>query len=799
MKGRPPGALLRDVLVAAGERDADAARPPARSRGEWLMGRPSLPPLLFVALSMWLGIVLGVEALFDAAAPFRLGVALAGAAGLSVGLPLLLRGHPLVGCLVVGLALGLVLGAAQAHSLALSQDALLHAPGPFVCEVERDSRASSYGVTATAHVVGGPRVLLQLPRKASLLVGDRVVIRGGFKAPAGQSARSRWEDGVAATATAGSVELADATSPLAPMRELRRAAVGMLQDAAVDGPVGRDEAAAFLGAVVLGHAAELYESPLYQTVKVDGIAHMVAVSGAHLVIVCGAVAAALRRAAVRRPLAIGLQLAVLCAYLVLTGMPVSALRAAAMSAAGLLSFFGGRRPYALGGLSACIIVLLAADPAAAFSTSFLLSAAATLGIVLFSGLFAELLGGALHMPAGIVRDAVALTFASSLITGPVSACLFAQVSLIAPVSNIVATLAFPAICIGGFCVILLAVAIPPAAGAVLGLAFVPLGGFIAALELLAGLPLAAVPVAVGPVAAVLLSIAVPAFLWLRWPRPRRRGIAWAAVAMATVVLAMGISPLMRGDSLTALDVGQGDAILVQSRGRALLVDTGTDDVALLKGLAQQGASHLDAVLVTHPDDDHCGSLPALQGVVGVDRVLVAADLLGEDDEGCAALRSQAARLVGADGVIGLHAGDEVTVGDVSLSVVGPDAFHDGGGNADSLVLLLSAGEGGPRALLCGDAEAQTIDAYLDAGRVGGVDILKVGHHGSRASLDDSILSRLRPEVALVSVGAGNRYGHPTDEALACLARAGSAVFRTDEDGAITCLLGAGGVTVRCER
>lgn len=128
-----------------------------------------------------------------------------------------------------------------------------------------------------------------------------------------------------------------------------------------------------------------------------------------------------------------------------------------------------------------------------------------------------------------------------------------------------------------------------------------------------------------------------------------------------------------------------------------------------------------------------------------------------------------------------------------MQVVWPRRFEDEGGNADSLCLKALAdvdGDGSTdwTALLVGDAERDQVKELLDTGAAEGVDIYKVGHHGSKNALDEQVAFALSPKISLVSVGAGNRYGHPAAKTLEILESAGSRVLRTDESGDVSCKL-----------
>lgn len=270
--------------------------------------------------------------------------------------------------------------------------------------------------------------------------------------------------------------------------------------------------------------------------------------------------------------------------------------------------------------------------------------------------------------------------------------------------------------------------------------------------------------------------------------------------MACALAAALLVPRLAGTQIVMLDVGQGDAFLLRSQGASVLIDTGNQDQLLREALARQGIAKLDAVLISHADDDHCGSLDALASVVEVNRVCVAAGALECPCESCAQLRQSAQAAASGGEVVGLEVGDALAVGCLTLQVIWPHEFAEEGGNADSLTLLASAdidadGSADVTALFCGDAEVEQLAMMLDEKAVGEVDVLKVGHHGSKAALSAEVAEALSPALALVSVGEGNRYGHPADVTLQLLEEAGATVLRTDVAGDVSCKLTASGVRV----
>ena len=801
---------MKHLLVETGERDARASAwgDEEPNRAEWLARRPSLPPLFFLASALWVGTALAIDGLFGMGFEECLALFLMGSAGALVSVYAFWRGGTLFGCVILGLSLGCLLGSAHAAQTLSAQAKLQETAGSISVRAIQDSRSGSYGASFRARAESGETVRIYIPGDKQVLVGDILRITTKWRAPSDQSARESWRKGIAAVTTVDEIVSVGDYGIAAFLRGFRRRAIDEVQlhaDASISGlSFETSEASGMLSAVVLGYTDGLYDGDLYQAVKVDGLAHLVAVSGAHLVIVSGFVGAAIRRTSMPRAVGIVLQVMLILAYLVLTGAPTSAIRAAIMATLGFAAYFGARRPYALGALSCCVIGIIALDPSAAYSVSLLLSASATAGIVLFADYLIEVFCGALGFGRGIVSESLALTFSASMFTIPASVFLFSQVSLIAPIANIVTTPAFPLLCIGGFLAITAGVALGELGSLLLTLFLACIQLLCELLKVLSHIPFASIPASFDELIAVLLAIVPAIVLWIAWPRPTVRGICGLTAALGVAGMAFILNPLIRPDTVTMLDIGQGDAILVQSEGRAMLIDTGNQDSALLGGIASCGAWHIDAVLISHPDDDHCGSLDALQGVVGVDRILVAKDLLEDDQGNCTRMRNTAFSMVGKEGTVGLQVGDSVRIGKVWMDVVGPDGYQDDGGNADSLVMLMryDADEDGiddVRGLFCGDAEASKVGQYIGKGRIGDIDLYKVGHHGSREAVDRAMLDAIRPEISIVSVGANNRYGHPSPDTIEQLEDAGSRVFRTDEQGAITCVLEKEGIMVRTQR
>jgi competence protein ComEC len=238
--------------------------------------------------------------------------------------------------------------------------------------------------------------------------------------------------------------------------------------------------------------------------------------------------------------------------------------------------------------------------------------------------------------------------------------------------------------------------------------------------------------------------------------------------------------------VTALDIGQGDATLIETPDARVLVDTGPPGIALRRQL--RAVKRLDVLVLTHPQLDHIGDAPRLLAETPVGLVL----------DGRGADRTPLSRSI--DGPVRIHrtrllaaeSGQRLTVGSLRLDVLWPPAAgRVPGGDPNDRAIVFVARAFGRSVLLTADAESNVLSAL----QLPQVDLLKVSHHGSADPGLPTILDRLRPQAAVIEVGKHNEYGHPTKPTLAALARASVSVFRTDQDGAVRFDLGPADVRV----
>jgi beta-lactamase superfamily II metal-dependent hydrolase len=272
-------------------------------------------------------------------------------------------------------------------------------------------------------------------------------------------------------------------------------------------------------------------------------------------------------------------------------------------------------------------------------------------------------------------------------------------------------------------------------------------------------------------------------------RCTRRGIPLALLLLLATAGALAAQAL----EIRFLDVGQGDAILLRSEGRTALVDAGPSDGVVAK-LRALGVDSLALAVASHNHSDHIGGMDAVLDSFAVANYL--------DNGRPANTRIQRAVLdrVERGGIRYLRATPRtLALGTARLRIIpSPLAGRVDEQNDQSVVIVVE--QGGFRALLSGDSEADEIRALLATDSIPAVQVLKAAHHGSRNGVTPAWLARTRPEVVVISAGAGNSYGHPHARALRYYSAGGRPVYRTDLQGDVVVRVdSAGAYTVSTER
>src|SRR4051812_32744214 len=565
--------------------------------------------------------------------------------------------------------------------------------------------------------------------------------------------------------------------------------------------------AALLRGMVLGEDERLSDS-VRDDFQRSGLAHILAVSGQNVMLLAILVlfAGSLTGLPLRPRLL--LAVALIAVYVPLAGGGPSIQRAGVMGIAGLVAALAGQpaqRWYALGLAAA---VTLAINPRSAGEPGWQLSFAAVAALLVGAAPLTAAFARRLPRP---VAEAGAITVAATLGTAPLMALYFDQVSPASLPANLIAAPAIAPVMWLGMLSAAAAQAGPAFAAPFTALT-APLLVFIqwvahtAADAPLAAIPVHAPPVAVfGAWAAVIGALAVGMRRLTAadrgGARARRVRLAVAVAALAAVGVVVATSRAAGGPPTPArgelvisfLDVGQGDATLIQLDGAAVLVDTGPPDGPILKRLKEAHVKRLDALLLTHAEADHEGAAPAVireyaprtvvDGGAGwktaVQRTLAASGSRDAvPDAGRAREPAQA-----SPAIVVPRAGQILALGGLKLRILWPPAPPPGwkpAGNPNDRAVVARLDASGLSALLTADAETNVTGPL----ELAPVDVLKVAHHGSADPGLPALLARLPPRIAAIEVGRHNTYGHPTPATLAALAAAVPTIVRTDRDGTV---------------
>ncbi|HJR52609.1 MAG TPA: DNA internalization-related competence protein ComEC/Rec2, partial [Gemmatimonadota bacterium] len=553
-------------------------------------------------------------------------------------------------------------------------------------------------------------------------------------------------------------------------------------------------------ALVIGDRREI-DPELTDAFTLTGTLHLLAVSGLHVGFLAALLSAALSFGRISPAARAGWTTLALAGYTSLVGAAPSVVRASVMAGLALASRAGEREVSPWQWWGAAAGGMLAWRPADAFDLGFALSFGSVGGLIALRTPLLALLGAADRGPAfRWISAGVVATTASSAGTLVVQSAAFGWLSpvgfLVNPVAVPLCGVALPLVWVG----LALDAAFPEAlAGPVSSAAGSAMGALILLVSWVSRFSGAWVP---GPVGWALASVTVligAALLSRRLP-----GVG-VLVAASGLALAIASRP-PRGPvwEVTWLDVGQGDAIAIRfPDGATWLVDAGRawdggDEGrrTVLPWLRRQGVQSLEWFVTTHPDLDHIGGagsvlagIPVRRwgsgGPVGSNEAYL--DLVSNPGRG---------RLPRADA---LRAGRRLEQGGVSVDVIHPDEKwvpRDPYAsrippNEGSVAMLMSYGQ--CRLLLTGDLGSPAETALVsDIGDSLRAELLHAGHHGSRHSSSAAFLARVRPEIVVVSAGAGNLYGHPHPDALGRFERVGAAVHRTDRVGTITARCTASG-------
>jgi len=544
---------------------------------------------------------------------------------------------------------------------------------------------------------------------------------------------------------------------------------------------GKDSGA-LLAAITIGRRAEVSEK-LREAFNTTGLAHILSISGTHFGlfsvflygifrIIIGLLPYSLlqRISLYLTPAqaAAAFSLPFMIAYLGLSGGTIPAIRSFIMIGLFLFGLIIGRKGFWLNSLLFAALVIALWDPDSMFSLSFQLSFLAVLFIGFTIGQTDP--GEKESRLRRYLKNSILLTLSASLGTAPLVAYSFHYASLLSPLANfvvapIIGFILIPLSVMSAF--VFLIAGYYPFQPVVASIA----NASVAIIQMLSEIPYADIKIASFP-PIVLLLVYVGFFLFFS---VRRRWYVLLTTAVCVLCI-MVFSNLKKHDlAVTFLDVGQGDAAVVESPdGETIVVDTGLTGREVVNFLQYRGKREIDALLLSHLHPDHTGGLQYIRERFPIRRLWHSNALHLPDETQFPERRA-------------LERGDVIHGKGYHISVLHPyPEYYTAQGNAyvhennESLVIRLSGRDSA--FLFAGDAEGEAEEDMMHLGQWLKSDVLKVPHHGGRTSAHEPFFHLVDPEIAVISVEKNNRFGHPHQETLDVLS--GRKILRTDVDGAV---------------
>ncbi|MFG6445533.1 ComEC/Rec2 family competence protein [Microbacterium sp. P07] len=522
---------------------------------------------------------------------------------------------------------------------------------------------------------------------------------------------------------------------------------------------------------------------LDESMKASSLSHLTAVSGANCALVVGLAYGAAAVCGARRGVRVAAGVVTLAGFVLLVTPEPSVVRAGAMATIAMLALALGRAGAGLSVLCLAVVVLLSLDPWLAMSLGFALSTVATASLLLLAR---PLAGGLSRWMPRSLALVLSIPLAAQLACGPLLVLVDPRVPLLGVAANLLAAPAAPLATLAGLAACL-AAPFPWLQDVLVAIAWLPASWIAGIADVVSAVPAQQVSWwsdVGGLIALAAVSASIAVVVALR-PGGSRRGLV-RGVCLVVVCAVVGVGGgqtalrTVAGPftvpgpwAIAACDVGQGDAVLLRSRGAVALIDTGPDPAPLSACLDRFGLARIDLLVLTHFDADHVGGATALIGRVGQ---LVH----GPPDDG-GAERLIAGFASGGAHAVAAHPGMQGLLGEARWRVLWPDGSAEPGNDAS--VALDVRGGGIPDTLLLGDLSAEAQRAMQRAEPLAAYDVVKVAHHGS-ADQDEGLYRSASPTLGLITVGVDNDYGHPRATLLDILRSVGATVARTDEEGIV---------------
>ena len=560
-----------------------------------------------------------------------------------------------------------------------------------------------------------------------------------------------------------------------------------------------EEDASVVKAMLLGEKGTL-DADLKELYQQNGIIHILAISGLHLSVIGMGCYKLLKKIRIPKVVNIILTIALMYCYGSMTGMGVSMLRAYIMFGIHLGAELIGRTYDLLTAVTVAALVALTQQPLYIQHSGFLFSFGAICGI----GIFLPAVEGNLFGHSRLEK-AFLSGVAISVSTLPVYLCFYYEFPPYSILLNMLVIPCMTFVLLGGLISLAAAACFLPIGVAASYPVHLLLAFYEKCCNLCLGLPDSKWITGCPKPWQIVVFLGI-LFGLIAWNHKLSKLHFWQGVLCALLVLSIR---LPQGLQITMVDVGQGDCIyLAEDSGMHMLIDGGSSDKSDVAGyqmmpyLKHEGVSFLDAVVVTHPDSDHISGICTMleetetTGISIGTLYLPDVGTVGRNEE-----YQKLERLAQDAGVQVryLGVGDILQCGEVMLTCIHPEKeWEETDPNAYSTVLYLQYG--GFTALFTGDLEGEGEKLVLERlNRLSlaskGATLLKVAHHGSKNSTYEAFLQAVNPQIALISSGRNNRYGHPHEELLGRLADSGCIIYRTQLSGAVTVLVKNGKVRV----
>lgn len=673
------------------------------------------------------------------------------------------------------------------HQIQRETKPLLAAEQTVEAVVLEDSVEASYGIR-TDICIGRLRCALYSSGTAPLEAGQRIRVRAAFRSTV-EKTNSDYYLSIGVPLFGYAKEDPEILGPASAYWRFFPARMGAFLRERIKRIYDR-ESAAFLLAVLTGDRSWLKQDIWFSSMlRSSGAAHCVAISGMHLSFLVMFLYVLLGRGRLSACVCIPVTLA----FMAMTGFSASVVRAGVMQIAVCGARITRKQYDSLTALGLSLLILLALNPCSVRNAGLLLSFSSTLGILLFYPVIKDGLPkhpgkwGRHSIRARLwngVQSSLGISLASAVFTAPLNALFFRQVSLLAPLTNLLVLWAVSlCFCLGLLGVIISLLSLPA------GLAFrFPIGllvGYIReVIKRIGSFPLASL---------YIRSPYLPCWLVITWismgicrffPDLAHRTRKFMITALFGLVLFLGLSwlePAWGTYSFCTLDVGQGQCLILAGPKTTTMIDCGgslysnAGDLAAER-LYAQGRFRVNTLILTHFHQDHVNGVPELLRRVPVDTIYCPRP--AEDDADAGELISMAQAL-GTD-VIYLEENIlRLEKSGVELVIVPPldkDTENESG-------LCIAANAGRISMLCTGDAGAGTEQRLIERLRIENPAVLVAGHHGSAHSVSEGFLEAVNPVAVFISVGR-NSYGLPSPKTLARLQTRGIAIYRTDEQGDI---------------